>query len=741
MRTHQTVCTLIALLWGLKASALSVNVYGPVPSHCGAASGVLEAQIDGGVPPYSIAWSTGATTAVITGLLPGTYSVVVTDAVGVEASAQGDVMVSSMQQGGQTYVDLAHCPGAYPMAELTLYNQAQWGAYVWGQPPFTITGPSSVMSTSVVPCLNCTGMESLVRVEMDVPPGSLQTIQWQDANGCPGEIIVIMSTEAVWPAVSVYNIQGSCANGSNGSFAWSVTPLSTQRMTLRMYRPNGSLLSSVPLPGNDPSGAHGQLSPGTYMLQVVTEVSGPFGDELCSDVTTVVIEDLGNTCANVNGPVFIDANNSCTWNINENRIPQAIVEFTPGPFYASTFTMGQYSVNLPLGTYDHTVIHPGAQQECPGPFTITAGQATVSRPIGCSSLYPLDAEVSVCNGPARPGFELQYGLNLSNNSVANAGASTLTFTFDPLLTFLSASPAPSSVVGNTITWNLPGIGAYASSDRWIRFQVPPDIGLIGTMLTATANVTTTNTDAAPANNTWTAQQVITAAYDPNDKRARTSTGQSDEVYFIDADEWIDYTIRFQNTGTDTAFTVVITDTLPGTLDPATLNVGAASHAFNWSLSGPGIITFNFPGILLPDSNVNEPLSHGFVGFRIRPRLPVLPGTTITNIANIYFDFNPPIITEPSVLVAEFSTGVHERPSAILQVRPNPTDGNVTVQLDIDAFKGGALRVLASDGRVLLMQRITAPWMELDLAGLGQGIYLIECAAIDGSRATARLVRQ
>jgi hypothetical protein len=43
--------------------------------------------------------------------------------------------------------------------------------------------------------------------------------------------------------------------------------------------------------------------------------------------------------------------------------------------------------------------------------------------------------------------------------------------------------------------------------------------------------------------------------------------------------------------------------------------------------------------------------------------------------------------------------------------------------------------------VLLMQRITAPWMELDLAGLGQGIYLIECAAIDGSRATARLVRQ
>ncbi len=72
----------------------------------------------------------------------------------------------------------------------------------------------------------------------------------------------------------------------------------------------------------------------------MTEVSGPFGDELCSDVTSVVIEDLGNTCANVNGPVFIDANTSCTWNINENRIPQAIVEFTPGPFYATTLQYG-----------------------------------------------------------------------------------------------------------------------------------------------------------------------------------------------------------------------------------------------------------------------------------------------------------------------------------------------------------------------------------------------------------------
>ena len=119
----------------------------------------------------------------------------------------------------------------------------------------------------------------------------------------------------------------------------------------------------------------------------------------------------------------------------------------------------------------------------------------------------------------------------------------------------------------------------------------------------------------------------------------TSTRASDALYFIGQDEWIDYTIRFQNTGTDTAFHVIVTDTLPGTLDLATLEVGAASHAFTWALREQGTLKFRFFDILLPDSNVNEASSHGSVSFRIRPKQPLVPGTVIENMANIYFDFN------------------------------------------------------------------------------------------------------
>jgi uncharacterized repeat protein (TIGR01451 family) len=273
-------------------------------------------------------------------------------------------------------------------------------------------------------------------------------------------------------------------------------------------------------------------------------------------------------------------------------------------------------------------------------------------------------------------------------------------------------------------------------DVTVRTQVPPDVGLIGTTFTTTALVTTANTDGNLSNNSATSNQLVTGSYDPNDKRAFTSTGGT-SVWTINEDQWIDYIIRFQNTGTDTAFNVVITDTLPATLDPATITWGAGSHAHSRALVGQGVLKFIFPNILLPDSNVNEPLSHGFVGFRIRPRLPVLPGTTIENIANIYFDFNPPIITEPSVLVAELSTGVGEHASATILLRPNPTEGQLTVS------SNGAiasLRIIAADGRDVFTMGVHAANALIDVSELKVGAYLLIATLIDGTEARERFIK-
>jgi hypothetical protein len=139
--------------------------------------------------------------------------------------------------------------------------------------------------------------------------------------------------------------------------------------------------------------------------------------------------------------------------------------------------------------------------------------------------------------------------------------------------------------------------------------------------------------------------VVTGSYDPNDKTGfPLGVGTA---HLIGPNGKMDYVIRFQNTGTDTAFTVVIRDTLDLDLDIFSVQSGVASHAYSFQMYGPRVLEWTFSNILLPDSNVNEPASNGFVTFTVNQEPDLADGTEINNTANIYFDFNPPVITNPT----------------------------------------------------------------------------------------------
>ena len=58
--------------------------------------------------------------------------------------------------------------------------------------------------------------------------------------------------------------------------------------------------------------------------------------------------------------------------------------------------------------------------------------------------------------------------------------------------------------------------------------------------------------------------------------------------------------------------------------------------------------------MLPDSNVNELASHGFLRFRVKPVNGLVIGDVIKNTAAIYFDYNLPVYTntEMTTVVAE-----------------------------------------------------------------------------------------
>jgi uncharacterized repeat protein (TIGR01451 family) len=136
--------------------------------------------------------------------------------------------------------------------------------------------------------------------------------------------------------------------------------------------------------------------------------------------------------------------------------------------------------------------------------------------------------------------------------------------------------------------------------------------------------------------------VVTGSYDPNDKTGYP-LGVTDSHY-VSPNGKLDYVIRFQNTGTDTAFTVVVRDTLDLDLNIFSVVSGASSHNYSFRMYGPRILEWTFNYIMLPDSTTDEPGSNGFVSFEVQ-QMPNLPdGTEINNEVGIYFDFNAPVIT-------------------------------------------------------------------------------------------------
>jgi len=146
------------------------------------------------------------------------------------------------------------------------------------------------------------------------------------------------------------------------------------------------------------------------------------------------------------------------------------------------------------------------------------------------------------------------------------------------------------------------------------------------------------------------------------------------------------------------------------------------------------VEWRFADILLPDSGTNEALSHGSVNFRIKPRQPLLPGTIMSNAADIFFDFNTPIHTNDAVVVAETSTPVPFGSAlGTLQVFPNPVNDELSFSIP-----GGAgpyrVEVIGAEGRLYLTTRTDV--LTIDVSALPAGLYALR---VNG--AVVRFVKQ
>lgn len=433
--------------------------------------------------------------------------------------------------------------------------------------------------------------------------------------------------------------------------------------------------------------------------------------------------DASSGCAlypQVKGKVFADVNNNGVQDAGESPIIEKVIQFQPSNWYAISDANGEYVANIPANTaFTETTPTLLYYATNPSSYSVNLVMGQVDS-LNDFAMYPTpnvnDLRVNLISGVARPGFDMNYWISYQNEGTTTlTGSLSITYN-NAILTFLSSSIAPTSQSGNVLTWNFSNLAPLTTENFHLIFNVNSATPL-GTPLLASAEILPSAGDATPNNNTSTDSRLIQGAYDPNEILVSYASLTPAQV---GAGTDLEYTIFFQNTGTDTAFNIKVIDSLTQMLDFSTFKILASSHNCSVSFNNPRALIFSFPHILLADSNINEPASHGFVKYRIRPFNSLVLGDIIPNRADIYFDYNVPILTNVATTTIENVIAIDDNMQEEIRFFPNPVSDKLTIKT-----KGEAVVTLQDlQGRILQKQSFINV-SELNVTSYPTGLYLIQ----------------
>ncbi len=306
--------------------------------------------------------------------------------------------------------------------------------------------------------------------------------------------------------------------------------------------------------------------------------------------------------------------------------------------------------------------------------------------------------------------------------------------------FLYSYPAPIAVSGNTVKWLTDSILPFGNNNIWFDAHIDSAVAL-GTILHFEATVGPLSGDIDPTNNIAIVDKVVTGSFDPNEKTVDYPNPNSNG--YISPTQELIYTVFFQNTGTDTAFNVVVKDTISSNLDVNTLKIIGASHDYTVSIHN-GLLRFDFNNILLPDSNVNELLSHGYLRYAIQPKANLTNGTNISNTAYIFFDYNVPIVTNTTsntILITAVGSIANKND---IKVYPNPSSKNITIEWKSNSSETTTLEILDLTGRTINKEGINMATEtnshSMDISTLQNGVYLLRISN-DKQTAVFKVVKE
>ncbi len=369
----------------------------------GSVTGSASVAPSGGTAPYQVQWSTGATTTSISGLVPGNYSVTVTDFLGCQQTAAVVIVAQSNLVANATATPASACGTATGSATATPTG---------GVAPFTFLWNTGATTATI----------------SNLAPGNYSVVV-TDAQGCGANASV---TVGGVPAI-VLNITGVSAGCAANGSATAMVSVGTGTAPFSFLWSNGATTSII-----------NNIAPGTYSV-TVTDANG------CTAVRTTTVTGASNITVTAVGTAvncFAGNNGSAT----------ATPAGAAGPFTYQWSNGGtsQTINNLTAATYFVTVTHTAS-----GCTAFTSAQVTQPTQVSVTvtgvngACNTLGSATAVASG-GTPGFTYAWsngGTGATISNLAN-GAYAVTATDTKGCAAMGMVSITNSTAGLNVTVNI-----------------------------------------------------------------------------------------------------------------------------------------------------------------------------------------------------------------------------------------------------------------------------------------------
>ncbi|GIQ59822.1 hypothetical protein Flavo103_29580 [Flavobacterium collinsii] len=472
-------------------------------------------------------------------------------------------------------------------------------------------------------------------------------------------------------------------------------------------------------------------------LELVQQLITKYGYVNCNTNSYCSFKPAG-TYYTVNGINRFDSNNNGCGALDP-IVPGLKFELFDGTNTGTVIskTNGSFSIFLPVGTHTITPV-----LENPTYYTISPSNKSFTYPgesspklqdfcIVANGVHP-DLEITILQiTPARPGFEAKYKIVYKNKgNVTQSGTVNLSFN-DAVLDLVTASPAVATQAPDKLTWNFSNLRPFQSAELNFTFKVnaPTAVPAVnnGDVLSFRATVSSVDTDETPIDNAFTLNQTVVGSYDPNDKTCLEGSVITPSLI----GEYVHYIIRFENTGTYPAQNIVVKDMIDlSKFDISTLITTSASHSFVTNISAGNKVEFIFENINLPFDDASN---DGYVAFKIKTKPTLAVGDTFTNDANIYFDYNFPILTNKAT--STFKTVTLGTPdfefSNYFTLYPNPANHTLNINSK-EGIEIQSLSIYDMLGQLVIAVPNAKSVSTIDVSKLSSGNYFIKIKSDKGS---------